>query len=336
MSLARLRRTLHGYFDNIVLKALRKEPGRRYPDVARLIADIEHYLKGRPVSARPDTIKYRLARFIARHAVAVSSGVLLVASLAGGLVTSIHQARRAEQRFQEVRALSRVLLFDRDDDVASLADSTRVRAHIVATSLAYLESLSRDAGSDAQLRELAEGYERIGDVQGHPRLANLGQRGAARASYARALDLQRGLPPSDDDDRRSLRAAARLHIKIADVEETEARLAEARAALDIGLATARSLYGRIDRGNDDAALLVDALIARGVVQARAADTAGALEAYREALDVATAWLRNEPENPRVAHRHGRWAASGWRCPRPVTSRPALTTCARRSSPTRLS
>ena len=50
-SLEKLRRQLSGSIDNIVLKALRKEPQRRYQTVEEFARDIEHYLEGRPVSA---------------------------------------------------------------------------------------------------------------------------------------------------------------------------------------------------------------------------------------------------------------------------------------------
>src|SRR6185503_9534630 len=50
----RLRRQLQGDLDAIVLRALRKEPGRRYPSAAALAEDLRRYLDGRPVLARPD------------------------------------------------------------------------------------------------------------------------------------------------------------------------------------------------------------------------------------------------------------------------------------------
>lgn len=77
----RLRRTLSGDLDNIVLKSLQKDPERRYHSVRAQIEDIRNYLAQRPVTARPDTIGYRTAKFVARHlsAVIATSTVLLAA-----------------------------------------------------------------------------------------------------------------------------------------------------------------------------------------------------------------------------------------------------------------
>ncbi len=86
---ARLRRALRGDLDNIVLMALRKEPERRYPSVEQLDSDIERYLTGLPVFARPDTFRYRTGKFIRRHslAVALSAGAALVLLLAVAAIT---------------------------------------------------------------------------------------------------------------------------------------------------------------------------------------------------------------------------------------------------------
>ncbi|HSB52775.1 MAG TPA: serine/threonine-protein kinase [Gemmatimonadales bacterium] len=100
----RLRRRIHGDLDAIVMKALRKEPGRRYPSVAAFRADLEHFRSGRPVQARPDSPLYRLAKFVGRNRVAVSAGLVATAVLVLAAVFSavqMHEARR--QRDTAVR-----------------------------------------------------------------------------------------------------------------------------------------------------------------------------------------------------------------------------------------
>jgi hypothetical protein len=131
--------------------------------VGHLIDDVESHLAGRPVKARPDAFGYRLGKFVRRHWLLVAAGGLVVTSLSAGLVVAAYQGRRAERRFEEVRRLSRALLFDLHEVVAPLQGSTRAREMIVATSLRYLDSLAKEAGDDATLlRELAEAYERVG------------------------------------------------------------------------------------------------------------------------------------------------------------------------------
>jgi len=75
-------RLLRGDLDNIVRKALREEPQRRYASAAALAADIEAWFAGRPVSAAPDAWHYRLRKFVARHPVALGATAACVMALA--------------------------------------------------------------------------------------------------------------------------------------------------------------------------------------------------------------------------------------------------------------
>src|SRR5262249_30626758 len=61
---------IDGALDLIALKALRKEPDRRYTTVSGLADDLRRHLDGRPVLAAPDDRVYRLRKFVGRHRVA--------------------------------------------------------------------------------------------------------------------------------------------------------------------------------------------------------------------------------------------------------------------------
>jgi serine/threonine-protein kinase len=87
-------RRLRGDLDNIVLKALRKEPLRRYASAEALADDLRRFLDGRPVSARPDTWRYRLGKFVARNRLGVGVSLALLATLLAFAVTSRWQATR--------------------------------------------------------------------------------------------------------------------------------------------------------------------------------------------------------------------------------------------------
>jgi len=81
-----LRRRLRGDLDTIVLKAIRKEPERRYSSVEEFSKDIERYLTGMPVLARKSTIAYRGGRFLRRHKESLATALtllILVATLVG-------------------------------------------------------------------------------------------------------------------------------------------------------------------------------------------------------------------------------------------------------------
>jgi Tol biopolymer transport system component/tRNA A-37 threonylcarbamoyl transferase component Bud32 len=85
VSPAALQPVLAGDLDNIIRKAIRKEPQRRYASVADLAHDIELHLRGRPVTARPDTLSYRTAKFMRRNRAAIAA-VLVTAILFCGAV----------------------------------------------------------------------------------------------------------------------------------------------------------------------------------------------------------------------------------------------------------
>lgn len=209
-------RQLKGDLDNIVLKAMHKAPERRYSSVEQLSQDIERYLEGRPVGARPDTFSYRARKFVGRHKLPVAASGLAVASLVAGAIATAHQARRAEQRFQQVRKLANVFLFDLHDRLRNLPGSTETRRFVVQTGLDYLAGLEPEArGNIELLHELARAYHRIGDVQGHPLKSNLGDPAGAMSSYRKAAAILENLP--EHRDRQGLILQAETYTKIGDL-----------------------------------------------------------------------------------------------------------------------
>ncbi|REJ79316.1 MAG: serine/threonine protein kinase [Acidobacteria bacterium] len=95
---------LKGDLDNIVLKALKKEPELRYSTAERLAEDISRFLKGLPVSARPDTLSYRAGKFIRRNSVAVVAGFLVVVAVLVGVAATLWQARQTQIEAEKARA----------------------------------------------------------------------------------------------------------------------------------------------------------------------------------------------------------------------------------------
>ncbi len=194
----KLRRRLRGDLDTIVLKAIRKEPGRRYSSVEQFSEDVRRHMEGLPVWARKDTFGYRAGKFGRRHSGAIAASLIVLASLAGGLAISLREAAiarvqrtRADQRFNDVRALANSLLFDVYDSVEDIPGSTAARKLIVDRALHYLDSLSQESHGDAGLEhELASAYERIGDVQGNSLDANLGDSAGALASYRKGAAIR--------------------------------------------------------------------------------------------------------------------------------------------------
>ncbi len=194
-------RLLRGDLDNIVLMAMRKEPDRRYQSVAQFSEDIRRHLTGLPVSAHKDTVGYRTSKFIRRHKVSVLAALLVAGTLIAGIVATEWEARRAneqrllaERRFNDVRRLAHSLMFEIHDSVQNLQGSTPTRRLIVTRALEYLDRLAREAGDNASLqRELATAYEKVGDIQGNPYSANLGDTEGALTSYQKAARIREAL-----------------------------------------------------------------------------------------------------------------------------------------------
>ena len=70
----RLEKGLKGDLDNILLKAMRKEPQRRYASVEQFSEDLHRHLANLPVSAHEDSFRYRTEKFVRRNIVAVAAG----------------------------------------------------------------------------------------------------------------------------------------------------------------------------------------------------------------------------------------------------------------------
>lgn len=90
-----ISRSLRGDLDNIILKAIAKEPERRYESVGDFEADLLRHLDGLPVSARPATRSYRAGKFIRRHKMPVVAVAMVLLSLVIGITVAIWQAREA-------------------------------------------------------------------------------------------------------------------------------------------------------------------------------------------------------------------------------------------------
>ncbi len=99
----RLRRLYAGDLDNIVAKALKKEPAERYATVDAFAADVRRYLRHEPVSARPDSLGYRLGKFVRRNRTTVGLGAMAFAVLVAGVAGTVTQARRATRQAMQAQ-----------------------------------------------------------------------------------------------------------------------------------------------------------------------------------------------------------------------------------------
>ena len=94
-SAARLHGQLRGDLDNIVARALSKDPAQRYQTVAALAEDLHRHRTHQPVSARADSWIYRSAKLMRRHRGMVAASLVVAASVVAGLTGTLTQAQRA-------------------------------------------------------------------------------------------------------------------------------------------------------------------------------------------------------------------------------------------------
>jgi eukaryotic-like serine/threonine-protein kinase len=262
----------------VVRKALQKEPAQRYASAQALSEELFRCLEGLPVQARSGGLHGRVRRFVLRHRSAVGAALLANLALAAGLALMVHETQRAqhqraraEQHFANVRALGRVLIFDVHDAIQNLPGATPARKLVVEHALSYLKELDEDPSSDPAedtgLRtEIAAGYRKVGDIQGQPFGANLGDPEGARRSYLRARELLSAVLGSDAQPVAApgtARDAAQrelvvVHKRLGALSDSLGELAQADAMLRAGIVLAQSLADA-HPGNADFASLLAAM-----------------------------------------------------------------------------
>ena len=305
---ARWARELSGDVDNIVLKALRKDPERRYRSVEQLAEDLRRHLAGLPVSARQDSWSYRAGKFIRRHTAIVSATVVVILTLALGMAITLREKRVAEHRFSDLRKLANSLIFEIDDSIADVPGSTAARKLLVSRALEYLDSLSHEAKGDVSLQtEVATAYERVGDVLGYPYYANLGDNKGALQSYRKALEIRESLAASRTGGPKLQAQLAGTYFRIANVLELTGDLNGALAALRKALPITEKLAAG-NTGPESADHLGGSHYFIGEVLAKTGDAEGALQEYRRAAAIHEASLALNPKNlPLQTHLAGDFA-----------------------------
>lgn len=100
-----LRSTIAGDLDAIVLVALRPDASRRYASVEALSSDVQRFLRGLPVQARPERLSYVVRAFVRRNTALVFAATLSVVALVSATIVSVRSAAQARE---EARRASRV------------------------------------------------------------------------------------------------------------------------------------------------------------------------------------------------------------------------------------
>ena len=159
---ARLAKQLRGELDWIVMRALEKNPEKRFASVREFALDVTRYLDDEPVhSGQPSKI-YRVGRFLRRHRIATVVGIALLAAIVFGVVATQQRydaiAKRKEA--QTVLNLLRVML--ETDPVGGRGPDLTIVDMLDHAAKNLPEDLADNANIAAEIHSiLASGYERI-------------------------------------------------------------------------------------------------------------------------------------------------------------------------------
>ncbi len=265
----RWRKSLRGDLDTIVLKALKKKPEGRYPTVHALLDDIERYLGGRPVLARPDGRWYRLGKFIARNKLAVGAASAIFLALLVGASVAAWQARVAlveKARAEEVQEFISAVFRE--------ADPTQGKGKVLSAAELLRQAESRlrertDAPPELRLALLAIIGESLFGLQESTSSARVTEE---------ALRLQESMGSRDN------LLNARLHLTLSRAYEILGRNAAALAELE------RTFAVLATSGDRSSALYAQAKLHQAALGIVFSDYAVAEQAAREGIDVASATL----------------------------------------------
>ena len=211
--------------DVLCLTAMQKDPLRRYRTVDALTRDVEHYLRGEPLEARPDSFGYRAGKFLRRNwqpvtvATAIAIGAIALTGFYTARLATARDAARAEAA-RTLRIQSFMLgLFDPGGDDAGPADTLRVLT-VIDRGAREARALDREPAVQAELFQTLGGlYQKLGNL---PRADSMLQAGLRRRT---------ALAPRGADVAQSLVALGLLRSDQARYDEAE-QLARQGVALD--------------------------------------------------------------------------------------------------------
>jgi tetratricopeptide (TPR) repeat protein len=203
------------------------EPGDRYASVEALRDDIQKFLATLPVRAYRGNWRYVSGKFFARHRVATVLASVALVLLAGATVALAYlyfraeharaEAERArsqaEERFADLRSLSRFVLFDVYDRVEAIPRALALRRDLADAGQRYLDKLSQvpNAPTDVRL-DMIEGLRRLAQVQASPGNPSLSNVPLARQNLERAEKLAIRLPEEPLDAGRRAHVLARIAL----------------------------------------------------------------------------------------------------------------------------
>jgi serine/threonine protein kinase/tetratricopeptide (TPR) repeat protein len=228
---ARVLSLLRGELDWIVMKAMDKEPDRRYDTASAFAQDLRRFLAGEPVTAAPPSTAYRVRKFVARHRRGVIAASLVGAALIAGLAGTLWQARvAAHQRDAARTEASRATALNDFVEQMLVASDPEAQGERDVTVLELLAKASAAAGETLAGQPEAEAEARglLGKT-----FISLGRADEGMAELTRAVELrEQGAGGDSVSQATSLQTLARAHRDAGDFEQALSVYRRAAAILD--------------------------------------------------------------------------------------------------------
>lgn len=282
-----------------------QDPAHRYATVEALHDDIRRWITKFPVRAHRGNWRYSAGKFLSRHRVAVSTSVVAVVFLAAGIVAlamlytrAEHARAQAETRFNDLRELSRFVLFDVYDRLETIPRALAIRGDLAAAGQRYLDRLAKDPNAPPEVRlDVAEGLRRIAQIQARPGWPSLSNAAMARQNLDHAEALAKTLP--DSGDHQGQRALALSRIALARARLSMWTDSDFKAAGQ-SLETANALLGANPTEHDARSLKTDIAIERAYALQWQGEYAKSIAVIREALPQFVPQDEKTPEARRTA------------------------------------
>jgi eukaryotic-like serine/threonine-protein kinase len=289
-------RKVRGDLDNIVLKALRKEPERRYGGVGAFAEDIRRYLDDRPVQARKDTLAYRAGKFFKRNKLGVAAGLSILLTLVAGIIATARQTQiaqreraKAERRFADVRQIANSLLFELHDSIKDIPGALAARQLVTKRAMEYLDKLARDAGNDASLTsEVATAYRKIGEITFDVQ--------SAIEFHRRAAQLNEKLVQSDPRNVAYNEQLAENYDALSDVMKISGHSTESIDYARKSVAIMEALAREHSQDIDITAKLADREVTLGIAALDAGDSKTAIDVDLAALRLQQRVIERRPND----------------------------------------
>jgi serine/threonine protein kinase/tetratricopeptide (TPR) repeat protein len=167
-NISSVSKTAWADLDVLCLTAMHKDTQRRYSSVEAVIRDIDHYLKGEPLEAQPDSIRYRLGKFVRRNRRAVSAAALVFTVVVGLVVFfTVRLAKARNAALEEAARTQRIQkfmmnLFQGGDESVGPGDSMRV-VTLLDRGVQEAQTLNNDPKVQAELYQtLGTIYDQLG------------------------------------------------------------------------------------------------------------------------------------------------------------------------------